>query len=106
MTDFSLALCASAVGSMRSRSGALALAQPEESDSRIVMENSARVWRCDAKRTFVLALAVSVKPVVKTPAHVCLFFYAVVETCAQPRHPPPTLAYTLPTDHIRSLHTL
>ncbi len=32
------------------RSGELALAQPEESDSRMVMENSARVWRCEAKR--------------------------------------------------------
>ena len=42
---------------MRLRSGEFALAQPEESDSRMVMENSARVWRCDANRPFVLAMA-------------------------------------------------
>src|ERR1700687_2466318 len=64
-------------GSMRLRSGELALAQPEESDSRIVMENSARVWRCDANRPFVLTMADCVTPVVKMPAAVCLFFSAM-----------------------------
>src|SRR5712664_3753007 len=70
---------------MRSRSGALALAQPEESDSRMVMENSARVWRCDAKSPFVLAIADCVTPVVKIPAAVCWRFSAISATRATAR---------------------
>src|SRR6266481_9103473 len=70
---------------MRSRSGALALAQPEESDSRMVMEHSARVWRCDAKSPFVLAIADWVTPVVKIPAAVCLRFSAISATRATAR---------------------
>ena len=54
----------------------MALAQPEESASRMVMENSARVWRCDAKRPRELAIADCVTPVEKIPAAVCLFFSA------------------------------
>ena len=74
---FSLALRAIAAGSICLRSGELALAQPEESDSRMVIENSARVWRCDAKRPRVLAIADCVTPVEKIPAAVCLFFSAI-----------------------------
>ena len=48
--------------------------QPEESASRMVMENSARVWRCDANRPLVLAMAVWVTPVVKMPAAVLFPF--------------------------------
>jgi hypothetical protein len=40
----------------------------------MVIENSARVWRCDANRPFVLAIADCVTPVEKMPAAVCLFF--------------------------------
>src|ERR1700761_6182292 len=78
--DFSLALRASATGSICARSGELALAQPEESGSRMVMENSARVWRCDAKRPRELAIANCVKPVEKIPAAVCLFCSAILAT--------------------------
>ena len=53
---------ARAAGSICARSGELALAQPEESDSRMVMENSARVWRCDANRPLELAIADCVTP--------------------------------------------
>src|SRR5258706_13030350 len=83
--DFSLALFASARGSMGERSGALALAQPEESDSRMVIENSARVWRCEGKRPLVLAMADCVTPVVKIRAAFCFFFSAMSATRATAR---------------------
>src|SRR6185369_17548061 len=78
--DFSLALRAIASGSICARSGELALAHPDESDSRMVMENSARVWRCEAKRPLVLAIADCVTPVDKIPAAVCLLFSASLVT--------------------------
>jgi hypothetical protein len=63
-----------AAGSIRVRSGELALAQPEESDSRMVIENSARVWRCEANRPRVFAIADCVTPVEKMPAAVWFLF--------------------------------
>src|SRR5258707_11172508 len=51
----------------------------------MVMENSARVWRCAANSPFVLAIADCVTPVVKIPAAVCLFFSAMSATRATAR---------------------
>ena len=75
-------LAAGAVGqhfadSTCAMSGELALAQPEESVSRMVMENSARVWRWAAKRPLELASAMTEAPVEKIPAAVCSCFAAM-----------------------------
>ena len=51
-------------------SGEVDLAQPEESFSRMVMENSAWVWSCSATRPRELARNHSVWLVEKTPAAV------------------------------------
>ena len=51
-------------------SAELALAQPEELSSRMVTENSARVWSWRATRPLEFARTVWTKPVVKIPAAV------------------------------------
>ena len=51
-------------------SGELALAQPEESFSIMVTENSARVWRCAANNPLEFASAITEAPVVNMPAAV------------------------------------
>src|ERR1700722_6640578 len=79
---FWLGGAASASVSRLRRSGELVLAQPEESLSIIVTENSARVWRCAAQRPREFARAIAEAPVERMPALVSEFLAAWAHTRA------------------------